>query len=646
MTRGAHRYQLRVLWRQYRWAVTGITAAAALVLGVIGFGEQRPPTPFLDRVYETVSLFSFNQNPRVPMPPALEIARWLAPLAVAYAGFRVLAAIFAEHWVRFRVRVMFRRHVIVLGLGVCGMRLARSFRQRGDRVVVVDWNPTGTAVTGCAELGIPLVRGDATDPAVLTRAGLRSAGLTLVVCGDDGTNADVAVLITHLSQSGRSAHRVLVQVGDSNLCQLLEQAALTAPGATGRRLEFFNVNRLGPRALLDAWLPWSEADSKPPFIVVAGSGPLAMSLVTEAARRWRLEHRSTRKRIRIILVAPDATDQAAALRKRLPALERSADLAAVTAGPADPAAPPLSIPALGAADGRPATWQPDIAFACLETDTDNVQAAIRLRRILPQNVPVVGCAAGTVGPSLITMLDRSDGGYLANVHGFGLLDRICRLEVILNLDKEILARAAHRDYVRRRLADGADPASDPALAAWDDLPEDLRESNRAQVADIPAKLGAIGYEFAPTDDWDADLFQLTQEQVETLARMEHTRYVEERLRAGYRYGPVRDAAAKLSPYLVPWEQLSEDVRDLDRDAVRLIPSILAAAGYAIVPRRGQDEPTATKPASIQGPVPDPPAAGGEDHLTPQRRHRAHRGSPDNVRSAQSGHHGLGGAQDP
>jgi hypothetical protein len=183
--------------------------------------------------------------------------------------------------------------------------------------------------------------------------------------------------------------------------------------------------------------------------------------------------------------------------------------------------------------------------------------------------------------------------------------------------------------VRRRLADGADPASDPALAAWDDLPEALRESNRAQVADIPAKLGTIGYEFAPTDDWDADLFQLTQEQVETLARMEHTRYVEERLDAGYRYGPVRDAAAKLSPYLVPWEQLSEDVRDLDRDAVRLIPSILAAAGYAIVPRRGQDQPTATKPASTPGPVPDPPAAGGEDHLTPQRRHRAHRGSPDN-----------------
>jgi RyR domain len=197
------------------------------------------------------------------------------------------------------------------------------------------------------------------------------------------------------------------------------------------------------------------------------------------------------------------------------------------------------------------------------------------------------------------MLDGSAGGYLTNMHGFGLLDQICRPEVILNLDREIFARAAHRDYVRRRLAAGADTAGDPALASWGDLSEDLRESNRAQVADIPAKLDAIGYEFAPTDDWDADLFRFTPEQVEKLSRIEHERYMEERLRAGYRYGPEKDLEAKLSPYLVAWEQLSESVRDLDRDAVRLIPSILAAAGYAIVPQRSQTPPAATRTVGVQ-----------------------------------------------
>ena len=101
---------------------------------------------------------------------------------------------------------------------------------------------------------------------------------------------------------------------------------------------------------------------------------------------------------------------------------------------------------------------------------------------------------GSRGSSLITMLDQSPAATWRTCTGSGLLDQICRPEVILNLDREIFARAAHRDYVRRRLAAGADPAGDPALAAWGDLSEDLRESNRAQVADIPAKLDAIGYE--------------------------------------------------------------------------------------------------------------------------------------------------------
>lgn len=595
MGRGADLYRrLRALWRQYRWAVTGAMVAAVLILGIVGFGEYRQgpgraaaSLPYLDRLYDTVGLFSFSTAVTPPMPPALEVARWLAPLAVAYAVFRALAAIFAEQWVRLRVRVMFRNHVIVLGLGCCGMRLAVSFHERGDRVVAVDRDPSGAEATECADCGIPVVLGDATDPAVLILAGLGRSRLVLVVCGNEGTNAEATVLITQLSRRRGLVQRVLVHIDDTNLCQLLEQAALTTLGGDNLRLEFFNAYRLGPRALLDTWQPQrAAAGNAPPQIIVAGSGPIALNLVTEAARRWRLDHRDSPERMRVTLIAPDAAERIAALRGRLPPLGDSVDLAAVPADLTDPAAPPLSLPPLAAAAGRPGSSQPDIAFACLESDADNVQAVIRLRHALPDEVPVVACATGLAGSSLITLLDRSASGYLTNVHAFGLLDRICRPEVVLNLESETIARTIHQDYVRRRLSRGAAPGSDPALSAWEDLPEGLRESNRLQAADIRAKLDAIGYEFVPITDWDAEPFELSGQQVETLARREHNRWCNERLRTGWRHGPVRDTHAKLSPFLVPWEELREDVRDLDRDAVRLIPSILATAGFAIVPLQG------------------------------------------------------------
>jgi hypothetical protein len=68
--------------------------------------------------------------------------------------------------------------------------------------------------------------------------------------------------------------------------------------------------------------------------------------------------------------------------------------------------------------------------------------------------------------------------------------------------------------------------------------------------------------------------------IETMARMEHERWVAERLLEGYNPGP-RDVTRMTSPYLVPWGELEEGIRDYDREAVREIPGLLAAAGFEI-----------------------------------------------------------------
>ena len=59
-----------------------------------------------------------------------------------------------------------------------------------------------------------------------------------------------------------------------------------------------------------------------------------------------------------------------------------------------------------------------------------------------------------------------------------------------------------------------------------------------------------------------------------LAIAEHKRWVTERLASGWRQGP-KDAGQKTTPYLVPFDELPDDVADLDRDAVRQIPDALA-----------------------------------------------------------------------
>jgi len=145
---------------------------------------------------------------------------------------------------------------------------------------------------------------------------------------------------------------------------------------------------------------------------------------------------------------------------------------------------------------------------------------------------------------------------------------------------EELARGVHESYRdRRRAALGED---DPSLADWEDLPETLRTSNRDQAAHFVQKLDAVHCATVRYSGKEAPPFVFTPTEVEVLARMEHERWCAERARQGWTQGPRRDPERRTTPYLVDWDELAENVRDLDRDAVREMPAQLARGGLAVV----------------------------------------------------------------
>ena len=138
---------------------------------------------------------------------------------------------------------------------------------------------------------------------------------------------------------------------------------------------------------------------------------------------------------------------------------------------------------------------------------------------------------------------------------------------------ETLARLIYENYLADEGGDGP---------PWDDLSEDLRESNRAQAWAIVDKLASIGArveEGMPTKP-----FAFTPVEVERLAEGEHERWMAERTRAGWTYAPVRDDRGKHHPMMIAWDKLPEAERDKDRRAVTHIPDVLAHACMRIVRR--------------------------------------------------------------
>ncbi|MFF7637507.1 DUF1003 domain-containing protein [Kitasatospora sp. NPDC008050] len=152
---------------------------------------------------------------------------------------------------------------------------------------------------------------------------------------------------------------------------------------------------------------------------------------------------------------------------------------------------------------------------------------------------------------------------------------------------EHLARAMHETYGHADLeADGqaADtPGQVPDIGGlptpWDELPEEVKESNRTQARQIGEQLATIGCLMVPTFNPALD-FAFEEDEVRLLARLEH-----ESRRGGQPsavVGREPGADGRTQHDQVPWEQLSDRTRLANLEAVRRMPAVLARAGFQVL----------------------------------------------------------------
>ena len=143
---------------------------------------------------------------------------------------------------------------------------------------------------------------------------------------------------------------------------------------------------------------------------------------------------------------------------------------------------------------------------------------------------------------------------------------------------EIEAAAQH--IQETFLAENRHKNPDPAMKPWSELRDDLKESNRRQAESAAALLERVGYRVERSNQ-PATPVTLSEADIETLAELEHGRWVVERLESGWRYAGKRDPARKESPYLVPWLELGDEVKGWDRNAVKAWPELLGGSGLRL-----------------------------------------------------------------
>ena len=518
-------------WSRAGTAVLAIVVYGMAVLGMcLGLGTY----PTLDILYRGLQLFVLDDqalDPPTQVNTLLQLARFLAPFTTLLALVLTLRRLLAEQLHRRRIAAM-KGHAIVSGDDETALALARNLTEVGRAVVGVG---AAFGTPGAAQL--PAVPGDPRDAATLRAAGLVGAS-AVYACADHSTDNAAVALAAIAERAGvPSRLRVFAQVRSDSLVEALRLQRISTGDPAHAKLEFFNVDDIAARALLARY----PVESGSP--VVCGFGRTGRAVLRAIVRG---PGGAGPRPVIVSGARPDAVERDA---NRLDAEARGWVVRAGTARDGD-----------------------GIVYVCLDDEEDALATGLRLGAARERTVVV---CLRRQSPFRET-LAGSDG-----VHIFGILDEACQPSAIESdsiVDRA--ARAIHEGYLAEAEQRGESRQTNKSLVPWQELPQHLKESNYAQAEHMGRKLQEIGAVLV--GDRPREPFEFTAEELQRLARLEHARWMEERLAAGFVHGPRREG--RFHPDLVDWPELSEESRQKDVDAVLHLPDVLAADGIYIARR--------------------------------------------------------------
>jgi len=576
------------------FAVLAVVSLALGYWGLLRYAEASPAygTGWDDLLYWDLQLFVLDSSPAQDggaIPWMLQVARFGAPLATAYALASTAQAIFGRQLAQLRARRA-RGHSIVCGTEPAAEVLTRELLAAGERVIVIDRGTEQVGQPAEPPDGAHLVIGDARVEDVLRRAGVTGARDVMAVTSDSAFNAEVGLVVSALASDEGISVACHAEIADRQLCAAMSAAAPRRGDGAGT-LHFFSRHDRAARDLIEH-SPLVGTDPARASALIAGGGHLAQAVLSEIARLWDQRSRRGGAALPVTVLDPTGDLDRQLVRTPLPpgavdlTVEAVDPLSLTTVEQLHVAKGPAAVAgdddaSAGRRPGRP----PAYVFVCLDDDTAALRVGLTAVDLLADAQVVVAVTSGTVFGQLLggrppgtSSGDRPQRLILHNVIRTVYASRSVRRDLV-----EEMARAAHSAYVAAALARGETPEENPSIVPWDELSGDLRHANLTQAADVERKLDAIGCAVTSTPTLTGEPFAFTDAEVDQLAELEHERWMDERRDRGWTPGP-RDTAAKVHPDLVDWAELPDQSREKDRDAVREIPQQLRSAGLGIARR--------------------------------------------------------------
>lgn len=204
--------------------------ALGLLVGatvLLRYTYQRPGMSYVDALYfstETIATVGYGDFSFVGQPTWLR----LFSIFLMFAGIATTAVVMAfvvdlllsrriaQNSGRRKVREL-SDHVIVVGVGSFGVRVATDLKAAGCDVVIIERSESNRYLATVTDLGIPVIFGDATLPQTWDAARLDEAAAVAVLTQDDVTNIETGIVVRNRLGARWSDVPLVVRVFDRTL---------------------------------------------------------------------------------------------------------------------------------------------------------------------------------------------------------------------------------------------------------------------------------------------------------------------------------------------------------------------------------------------------------------------------------------------
>jgi hypothetical protein len=562
---------------RHRGGAQLVAGVLALGFGLWGWTIRMPPTDaagWFNNVFRTIQLVTlqFPTALDTKIPWQLQAARLAVPLVAALATFNILVGAITRP-VRLALLTHTRDHVVVCGADQVTHAALARLAARGTEIAVVEPGMALARREILEGIGLTVVDAEPREPATMGMLNLGAAAALFLLGEDDMENLNTAMRAAEATaglRSGRAPLVLAVRIEREDLAGELATALDTVARRAGLRYQRVCPDRDGLLLALAEYAPVMRkpdraARSHVLLVGLQGAWRQVLAELLAAAQ----DHPLAVPLFSLALSEEEAAEFAF-WRDARPELALVAEFVVLARGVG-------LLPGSGVlAAWRAAHGAPDLVVV-LRDDADGLATSLALRR--PQ------APGGTEGVAVLVRQSREDvllsrlaaapEGRLRDLVAFGGVIRTETLAQVLDREGDALAIALHDAYLA-----GAAGQAGAAVVAWDELAESLRDANRAAAAHAPVLLAAAGLKLAPAGSGEG--VALDEAMLDAMARIEHRRWMAERIERGWRRGAARDDARHLHPLLLPFDALDAAQREGVRAQVRTLADAIARTGRMVV----------------------------------------------------------------